>query len=191
MNMRSEIRVWDPLIRVFHWTLVAAFSAAYLTEGEWLQVHTIAGYIVFGLLLLRILWGLIGTRHARFSDFIYRPMRVLEYLRDTIMLRAKRYLGHNPAGGAMVLLLIVSLLITTLTGMVVYGVEEQLGPLAAYVGGVGKFGGEVFEEVHEYFAHLSVILVLIHVIGVLVESLLHGENLIRSMLTGRKPAKID
>lgn len=183
-----EVKVWDPLVRVFHWTLVIGFFTAYLTEGEGetLAVHTWAGYTVLGLILVRLVWGFIGTRHARFSDFVYRPRVVKQYLMDVLRLHPRRYLGHNPAGGLMIVLLIVSLLFTTLSGMALFAAEEQAGPLAGWLGGVGHFWTEAFEGVHEFFANFTLFLVAVHVAGVFVESLLHGENLVRAMWTGRK-----
>lgn len=186
-----EVKVWDPLVRVFHWTLVAGFFTAYLTEGhdETLTLHTWAGYTVLGLVLVRLVWGFIGTRHARFSDFVYRPGVVKDYVRDVVKLHPRRYLGHNPAGGLMIVVLILSLLVTTVSGMSLYAVEEQAGPLAGWLGGAGHFWEEVFEGVHEFFANFTLFLVVVHVAGVIVESLLHGENLVRAMITGRKRAE--
>lgn len=188
MNAEA-VKVWDPLVRVFHWTLVVAFFAAYLTEDEWLDLHTLAGYTVLGLVLFRTVWGLIGTRHARFGDFVFRPATVMQYLRNVFTLRPRRYLGHNPAGGFMVVLLLASLLATTGFGLAVYGAEEAAGPLAGMFAGVSESTEHLLEEVHEFFANFTLFLVAVHVAGVIVESLLHGENLVRSMVTGRKPAQ--
>ncbi|MEJ2687316.1 MAG: cytochrome b/b6 domain-containing protein, partial [Gammaproteobacteria bacterium] len=121
----TEVKVWDPLVRVFHWTLVIAFFTAYFTEEDLLQVHTLAGYTVLGLIAVRFVWGLVGTRYARFSSFVFRPGTVIAYVKDVVALRARRYLGHNPAGGAMVVLLLVSLLVTTFSGMAIYAAEHQ------------------------------------------------------------------
>lgn len=182
------IKVWDPLVRIFHWTLVVSFFTAYITEEDFLPVHSFAGYTLLALIILRIAWGLIGTRHARFSDFIYSPETIKQFIKDTLTFRAKRYLGHNPAGGAMILLMIVCLLITSVTGIAVYGAEEQLGPMASWFSQSHGFWGEAFEELHEFFANFSLLLVFIHVSGVIVESLIHKENLVRSMITGLKPS---
>ena len=114
--MQNEIKVWDIFVRVFHWSLAAAFIVAYVTEEELLSLHVVAGYAVAGLIALRLLWGFVGTRHARFSDFVYRPAAVKVFVKDTVHLRARRYLGHNPAGGAMILLMLVSLVLTGITG---------------------------------------------------------------------------
>ncbi len=186
MNTSDQIKVWDPLVRIFHWTLVAAFSIAYASGEDFLVLHSWAGYLVLTLLSIRIIWGFIGTRHARFSDFVYSRTTIIQFLKDTLARRAKRYLGHNPAGGAMILALIISLLMTGFTGLLVYGAEEQAGPLASWFVSAGGFWGEAFEETHEFFANFSLLLVLIHVAGVIVESLIHGENLVASMISGFK-----
>ena len=189
MNSMNEIKVWDPLVRVFHWSLASAFFIAYLTEDDWLDFHVLAGYTVAGLVAFRLLWGLVGTRHARFSDFVRPPREVFAYLKDMATFHPKRYIGHNPAGGAMVVALLVSLLLTVLTGMSVYGAEEMAGPLADLFANVPKSVGEVFEELHEFFANFTLFLVVFHVVGVVLAGLQHGENLVRSMINGRKKAE--
>ncbi len=186
MNKQVMVKVWDPLVRSFHWLLVIAFLVAYLSEDDFLILHTYAGYTVFGLLLFRLLWGFMGPRHARFGNFVTRPRIAWQYLKDTLLLRAKRYLGHNPAGAAMIVLLLISLLLTTVTGMATYGAVESAGPLAGWFAGIGEFGEDFMKETHEFFANFSVFLVALHVGGVIVESLLHRENLVRSMINGYK-----
>ena len=184
---QNEVRVWDPFVRIFHWSLVLTFTVAYIT-GEDLEIlHNNTGYAVAGLVLLRIVWGFVGTRHARFSDFVYPPAEVRGFLRDTLRQRAQRYLGHNPAGGAMVVVMLLSLIITTLTGIAFYGVEDGAGPLAMLAGSPA-WSREMLEEVHEFFANLMVLLVVVHIIGVIVESRLHHENLVKAMFNGRKRA---
>ena len=185
-NPTNTVKVWDPFVRLFHWTLVLSFFIAYITEEDFLTIHTYAGYTVLTLLILRIIWGLIGTRHARFSDFTYSPQTIKEFIKDTLYLRAKRYLGHNPAGGAMILLMIFSLLVTTLTGIAVYGIEEQAGPLSSWYMQKDSLWGDVFEETHEFFANFSLLLVFVHVAGVIIESFIHKENLAKSMIDGKK-----
>lgn len=184
---QGEIRVWDPFVRIFHWLLVLLFTLAYVTAEAPLRLHVYAGYAVFGLVLWRVLWGVIGTRHARFSDFAYRPSAVLAYVKDTLALRARRYLGHNPAGGAMILLMLVSLMLVSISGFAVYGLEKGAGPLAL-LSGAPESLEDVLEEVHEFFANLMVLLVGVHIAGVVAESLIHRENLVKAMLTGRKRA---
>ena len=184
---QNEIKVWDIFVRVFHWSLVATFTVAYLTEEELLSLHVLAGYAVAGLIALRLLWGFVGTRYARFSDFVCRPAEVKAFLKDTVQLRARRYIGHNPAGGAMILLMLVSLVLTSITGAALYGIEESAGPLAVLGQSYGLAEGPL-EGLHEFFANLTLLMVAIHVAGVLVESLIHHENLAKSMLTGMKRA---
>ncbi len=187
--MSGEIKVWDPLVRLFHWSLVLAFAVAYITQEDFLQIHVAAGYLVLGLVAFRLLWGLIGTRHARFSDFVYRPAVILAYLKDLLALRHRRYIGHNPAGGAMVVALLLALAATTFSGLLAYGAEEAGGPLAGLVANAGRSARHLFEEVHEFFANFTLALVGLHVAGVAVESVLHRENLARAMVTGRKRAE--
>jgi cytochrome b len=187
----KRIRVWDPLVRVFHWSLVAGFATAFIVEDDLLGVHVWAGYLVLALVAVRLVWGLIGTRHARFSDFVRGPGAVLAYLRDVVSLRAPRYLGHNPAGGAMILLLLIGVAATGISGLALYGAEEFAGPLADVMRGLPAFWGDVLEEAHEVFAYFTLGLILIHVAGVLVSSLLHHENLIGAMISGYKRQEIE
>ena len=187
MQSIDTVKVWDPLVRVFHWTLVIAFFTAYFTEEELGWLHTKAGYVVAALVAFRLVWGVIGTRHARFADFVRRPADVIVYLKDLVKLRAKRYLGHNPAGGVMVLALLIALVFTTFTGMLVYGAgEHAAGPFAQMMAGSGKATAHAIKEGHEFFANLTLALVLFHVGGVIVSSLLHRANLPRAMVTGYK-----
>jgi len=187
----SSVKVWDLFIRVFHWALVAAFTIAYLTEGEILGLHVWAGYLVFSLVVLRLIWGVIGTEHARFSGFVRGPGAVLTHLREVVSGGGKRYLGHNPAGGAMIVALLICLALTSGLGLLMFGAiypDSALGDLAALFGLHGEMGAESLEEVHEFFANLTLLLVGLHIAGVVVESLRHRENLIRPMVTGRKPS---
>ena len=189
MQDNKLIQVWDLPVRLFHWTLVTSFFLAYITEDHWMGVHTFAGYTIAGLILFRLVWGLIGTKHARFSDFARKPTEVKEYVKDVVSFRAKRYLGHNPAGGSMVIALLVSLIMTTVTGLATYGGKELAGPLAGLMTGLPDFVSEAFEELHEFFANFTLLLVMFHVAGVVFASLQHGENLIRSMFNGKKAAE--
>ena len=175
--------VWDPFVRVFHWTLVVAFTVAYLIEDDLIKVHVWAGYAVGALIVARIIWGFVGPTHARFSDFIYAPTETLRYVRNLVLFRAERHLGHSPGGGAMVVLLLVFLAATVVTGLMVYGGDQQAGPLA---GMVTKANGEAMEEVHEAIANITLALVLAHVAAVVLASFVHHENLVRAMITGYK-----
>jgi cytochrome b len=170
----ATVKVWDPFIRVFHWSLVTLFAIAYVTGDEIERVHVAAGYAIAALLALRIVWGFVGPRHARFADFVRSPREALGYLRDVLLLRARRHMGHNPAGGLMVVALIAMLLGTCTTG--------HLMTTDAY------WGSEVMEEVHGALANATVALVVLHVLGVLAASFEHRENLVKAMVTGRKRA---
>lgn len=179
----SQVYVWDAFVRMFHWTLVVAFTVAYLTEEDTLNVHVWAGYVVGGLVVARVIWGFVGPAHARFSDFIYTPGETLRYLRDLLLFRAERHLGHSPGGGAMIVLLLAFLAATVVTGLVVYGGEQQAGPLA---GMFTEAFAEQFEEVHEVIANITLVLVLAHIAAVVLASFVLRENLVRAMVTGYK-----
>jgi cytochrome b len=207
-----EVRVWDPFVRLFHWSLVIAFFVAYFAEPEdsGLALHVWAGYFVGGLIVLRVIWGFVGTKHARFSDFAFGPFRALGYLGDLVRGRSKRRLGHSPAGAWMTYLLLLALAGTVLTGMTVLATDKHQGPLAPFFAGsattaierageeengsaAAAGGGESAErgedavgEVHEILANLVLILVILHLLGVVVASVSHRENLVRSMITGNK-----
>jgi cytochrome b len=182
----QQVRVWDPLVRVFHWSLVAAFATAFIVEDDVLGLHVWAGYLALTLIAIRLVWGVIGTRYARFTDFVRGPRQVLGYIGDALRFNAPRYLGHNPAGGAMVVALLILVGLTGLTGMALYGAQELSGPLAPMMAGAPADVGEALEETHEVLANLTLVLIVAHVAGVLFSSLAHRENLIGSMLTGRK-----
>jgi cytochrome b len=186
MNTPAEIKVWDPLVRLFHWLLVAAFTLAYFTEDELQYVHVLAGYTVAGLLVFRLAWGFIGPQHARFADFVCSPGRILSYLKEVLRGKAARYIGHNPAGGAMIIALLLSLLATVVSGLLLYGADQGLGPLAGIMQDTSDAGIDSLKEAHEFLANFTVFLVFIHVFGVIWESVLHKENLTLSMLNGRK-----
>jgi cytochrome b len=202
MGLREEtIRVWDPLVRIGHWLLVSAFFIAYFTEDDLLDVHAWAGYVVGAVVLLRLVWGVVGTEHARFANFVCSPATTLHHLRDMLTGRVRRYVGHNPAGAAMIVALLLALSGTVVSGLVLYAVEEDAGPLAGWVAtapvpahdddrsGRRKERARLedfWEETHEVLANLTLLLVGVHVVGVLVSGFLHDENLIKAMITGRK-----
>ena len=202
--LASDVPVWDPLVRVAHWTLVGAFALAYLTgeeEGSPDAWHVWSGYGVGVIIVLRVLWGFIGPRHARFADFLRGPIASLRYLIDLTLGRARRYLGHSPAGGAMVLALLALLAATVVTGLVAYG-EQGKGPLAIAStpritslsegrshNTEQKANGEsAIGELHATLATITLVLVVLHICGVALASIVHRENLVIAMITGRKRA---
>lgn len=171
----ATVKVWDLFVRLFHWSLAALFIVAYATGDEIERVHIAAGYTIAALLALRIVWGFAGPRHARFSSFVRSPYEVAIYLRDVAMLRAPRHIGHNPAGGIMILALIAMLGATCASG---------------YMMTTDAFwGAKWMEDVHEALANATLGLVIFHVLGVVIASFQHRENLIRAMITGRKRAE--
>lgn len=170
----ARVKVWDLFVRLYHWSQAALIAAAWITAGEVNWLHERIGYAIMALVALRILWGLVGPRHARFADFLRGPRAVLSYLADLLRGRARRYLGHNPAGGAMIVALLAAILGTGMTGWLL--------TTDAW------FGSDGMEELHESLAELILVLVALHVAGVIFESLRHRENLVRSMITGRKRA---
>lgn len=188
MNESQTVRVWDVFIRVFHWALVGAFATAYLSAEDFESVHVWAGYAVLGLVAARLLWGVIGTEHARFANFVRSPVAAFRYVVDVVAGRARRFIGHNPAGAAMIVLMLVTLIALTISGVALYGADEGQGPLAGMLAGSGEEVEHLLEEVHEFLANLMLAFIAIHVVGVLVESLVHHESLVRSMFTGRKRA---
>jgi cytochrome b len=168
MNV-EKVKVWDIFVRLFHWSLVGLFATAWLTsESEWYRnIHINVGYAMGILIGLRILWGFVGTKYARWTDFIKGPIKTGEYIWSLFTRNPIHYTGHNPAGGWMIVLLLASAIGTIVTGMYMES-------------------GEVFEELHEGFASGMLALVGVHVLGVIVSGLKHKENLVKAMITGYK-----
>lgn len=186
VETQNIIKVWDPLVRIFHWSLVFFFLTAYLTEDDFENIHIYAGYAVSILVGFRLVWGLVGPEYARFSNFVRPPAETLAYLKSLMTGKPQHYIGHNPAGGMMVVALLVVMAATGFAGMALLAIEGG-GPLAGTF--VANFNEDLLEDLHELLANTSVLLVVLHVAGVLVSSLLHRENLIRSMFTGVKVRK--
>lgn len=177
--------IWDIPTRLFHWTLALSFAGAWLTSESdvWLSVHVFLGYLMGGLVGFRVVWGLVGTPYARFSSFWFGPKAALVYLRQILSGQAARHVGHNPAGSLAIYLLLLLTVVVGVTGFFTLGSEEQQGAVAGWL---GISQGHRFKEWHEFAATAMLVVVLGHIAGVLVESVLHKENLARSMLTGLK-----
>jgi len=199
----ATVRVWDPLVRVFHWGLVIAFAVAWLTAEEVQKVHEIAGYAVAGLVAFRLVWGLVGSRYARFVQFLKGPGETMTYLGDMLRGTERRYLGHNPAGAAMIVALLVTLSGTAFTGWLMEEPDRvaMLPDLPQIVapawadddGDAHEYAehGEAdgpLKEIHETLANLMLLLAALHVGGVVLASFRHRENLARAMITGDKRA---
>jgi len=173
----ATVKVWDLFVRVFHWSLAALFVSAYATADEIEKVHTTAGYAIGVLIVLRVLWGFVGPAHARFGNFVRSPREILAYARGVALLRAPRHLGHNPAGGLMIVALLAMLAATCITGFMI--------TTDTY------WGSKWLDDVHEALANATLALVVLHVLGVLIASFQHRENLVAAMVTGRKRSDSD
>jgi cytochrome b len=169
---KARILVWDLPTRAFHWLLAVSFAGAFLTaESErYGDVHVMFGHTVLGLVAFRLIWGLVGTRYARFWSFAYGPRRVLTYVKSLLRRSPQHYLGHNPAASWAIFALLA---LSALAGASGY---------ATYNG----IGGHWMGEVHEALANMLLGVVMVHIAGVLVSSVLHRENLVGSMLNGYK-----
>lgn len=206
MSGEERVKVWDIGVRLFHWTLVLLFAVSYLTGEDESMVHIYAGYGVIALIVFRLVWGFVGTRHARFTDFVRGPGATMDYAKSMLSGKPAYYLGHNPLGGWMVIALLLSLAGTCWSGLEAYAVEGH-GPLAlqesffiqsALAHGdededekEGKHdkengGDEFWEEVHEVLSNLTLLLVVLHIAGVIVTSVIHREKLVKSMIDGYK-----
>lgn len=168
----ARILVWDAPVRVVHWLLVLCFVTAYATSetDRWRLVHVTAGYTMGGLVAFRVVWGLLGTRHARFAGFVRRPRAVLDYLMGLMQGTPEHHVGHNPAGAVAILALLAMVALSVATGWATYN----------------EWGPELLEEVHEVAGNLMLVVVLGHILGVAVSSRAHHENLVRAMVTGYK-----
>jgi cytochrome b len=176
-NSNQKIRVWDWPVRVFHWLLVLSFSGAYITaESErWRLVHVSLGYTLGGLLAFRIVWGLVGTRYARFASFVRGPVAVSRYLVALVSRQPEHYTGHNPAGAVAIMLLLLSGIVITATGWASYN----------------NVGANWVSQLHEGASTFILVVVGVHLAGVALASWLHHENLVRAMVTGSKNGHAD
>jgi cytochrome b len=178
-------RIWDLPTRIFHWLLVAAFMLVWLSQGDdrYLDIHVFAGYLILGLLIFRIGWGFGGSHYACFNSFVYGWRSVWHYLIMLLTPQRQHFIGHNPLGGWAILVILGLGLMVTLTGLLTLGGKEQHGPLA---GLISFAWGDIWYEWHDILAWLMLGFVGIHILGVLVASCLHQENLIKAMITGYK-----
>jgi len=185
--------VWDLPTRLFHWLLIGAVLVALATEliapVWWLSWHVAAGYIVAALLLFRLVWAVYGSEYSRLASFLYRPRQVVDYLRDLLKLRPPHYIGHNPAGAAMIFALFAVLTGLVATGFIVQGGQEKQRPFA----GITSFAlGSEARSIHSILAYALMAMVAAHLVGVLADGRLHKSALIRAMITGwkRVPAQL-
>ncbi len=176
MNTKSEshaeMLVWDAPVRVFHWLMVLCFAGAYLTAEmeRWRLVHVTLGYTMAGLVAFRLVWGLVGTRHARFANFVRGPAAVARYARSLVSGKPEPSTGHNPMGALAIIALLGLTLAVTAAGWATFN----------------DYGGDWVEEFHEVAANVMLAVVGVHVAGVILGSWLHHESLVAAMITGRK-----
>jgi len=163
LQEREKIQVWDPLVRVFHWLLVACFGTAYILEDELINLHLLVGSIVLGLVLFRLVWGIVGTQHARFAEFFPSWPSIRAHLRDLAHLRSSFHHGHTPAGSAMIFLLLVCLMLLTASGVALYGLEGGGGMLAVMVDAMPRRFDMFIRDAHAFIADFLVFLIIIHV----------------------------
>ena len=166
------IRVWDPFVRTFHWALAASFAVAWLSSENAEGLHNAAGYVAGALVALRVVWGFVGPGYARFAQFVRSPETVIDYLRAIKDLSERRYIGHNPAGGAMIVVLLAAMAATAISGWLL--------TTDAF------WGSTALQRVHSLLAHGVLALVAVHLGGVALASLRHHENLVRAMVVGVK-----
>ena len=167
----GSVRVWDPIVRLFHWTVVAGCTANLVFETGH-KVHRFIGYVVAAAVAIRIVWGFVSHGYARFSGFVPRPETLIAYIRQLYSKSEPRHIGHNPAGSIMIVALLSLLVAVSVTGWML-GLDRY-------------FGNETIEELHEGFAMAIWPLAGIHVLAGVLASIRHRENLIKSMITGKK-----
>lgn len=175
-----EMLVWDRVVRLGHWLLAFAFATLYL-EYKKFPLHPYAGYLVFLVLIFRVIWGFIGSRAARFSSFSFSPREMIRYMKSAFSGHAEYHFSHNPMGAAMVYALIALLLLNCCLGMLTYSASQQLGPFGALVPAAWE---DNLTAVHKVIGHLSAILVVSHLAGVVWAARLHRENYVLAMLNG-------
>ena len=170
------IRVWDPFVRAFHWALALSFAVAWLSSEDMESVHAAAGYVAGALVAARFVWGFVGPPYARFSQFVRSPETVLDYLKAIAAGSERRFIGHNPAGGAMIVVLLAAMAAAAATGWLMT-TDAFWGSTAA-------------QHLHSIAAHGVLLLVAAHVAGVALASVRHRENLVRAMVVGVKRAPV-
>lgn len=180
-RQHRTLMVWDFPTRIFHWSFAAAVIIAFVSseaDGAAFWIHVYSGTLLLGFIVFRAIWGIIGSRHAQFGDFVHGPQTVSDYAKRLMTFRPPYSVGHNPLGGWMVLALLGVVLVAVLTGMMT---RED-----GYVGPLSHIAGGLFGETHEGFGTFVMVLVGGHVLGVVVHMMISRENLIRSMVTGLK-----
>jgi cytochrome b len=183
-NTSRVVRVWDAPIRVFHWLVVALVAAAYATwRLDWMVWHGWVGDLLLALLLFRLLWGFFGSETARFSRFLTSPRMAFQHLRYALLREPDRQVGHNPAGGWMVLFLLALLLAETLTGIYVANDIADVGPLT---GIVPAAVANAIDASHAILWDVLLVAIVLHVLAIFGYAVVKGQNLLRPLITGTK-----
>ena len=207
MNIyQKNVEVWDILIRVFHWSLMVSFIVAYLTRTGKNELHIYAGYTVLGLIIFRVVWGFIGSRHARFGNFVTSYSPVERYVKNLFSKKPKRYVGHNPLGGWMVIAMLITLFMLSYSGLKLHDIQSGGGPITMQMPSINpissayaqddveqflirekdEVGEDYWKELHAQYTYLMLVLIALHLAGVVVSSVLYKENIVKEMLTGKK-----
>lgn len=178
------VKVWDLPVRAFHWAIVVLVGFSWLSASRsWMELHFLAGYAVLALLLFRLAWGVVGSDTARFSRFLVSPASALRHLAHIGRREPDREIGHNPAGGWMVVLMLILLLVQVGTGLSANDNVMNEGPLAHFL---GKPLSDRLSAFHSVTFTLLQIAVGLHILAVLAYALLKRQDLVRPMVTGRK-----
>lgn len=218
MGNYKEKKLWDLVVRIFHWSLVVLVLIAFISSEEGEGIHIKVGFAILGIVLFRIVWGFIGSKHARFTDFVKGPRKVIAYLKGLFTGSPPYSFGHNPAGGAMIVLILITLLLVAFTGIkteegeraehasisefsivsIAYADDEHFESGRGYDSDYGDHdegenaahaSHEFWEELHELFAGFLLVLIAVHVAAVFLTLFVYKENLIKSMITGRKAVR--
>lgn len=175
--MLQKILVWDAPTRTFHWLQALSFLGAYLTSDseKYRDIHVALGYILFGLIVFRLLWGFIGTRYAKFSSFFFTPSQIISYVQSLFKGKAAHFVGHNPIGSVAIWLLLSLGLTLGITGVLLLQDDAP----------------DVLEKIHDFATDAMLVIIAVHLFGVFLSSFLHKENLVRAMITGAKAAEAE
>lgn len=186
-HIERTVKVWDFLIRLLHWILVLGFVSAYLTARFHIGfLHNIIGYFLCCLLASRILWGLVGSKYARFDSFVFSITETISYLRTLIKGNPAHYFGHNPAGALMIFALLIILTLILLSGLATLAVIDFEGPMQFLINYLDDNASFAIRHMHNLLINVALILIPLHIFGVVIGSIQHKENLVRAMFTGKK-----
>ena len=189
-NFEDGVLIWDIKIRLFHWILALGFVFAYLTaKFHFGFLHVFIGYFLCILLIVRLFLGFMGSQYARFKSFLFSPAETLSYLRSIINGNPRHYFGHNPAGALMVFALLITLLLIILSGLITLAVIDFEGPFQFLINYFDDNASYTAHHMHAWLINIALVLISLHIIGVVLGSIQHKENLVKAMFTGHKKKK--